>query len=164
MPFYINDTTCAYCWETHLYPSNLSSLCIERYHFDNCRYAQYFREMGDIHREPSNSQIAMDSSTISRAPCVSTASHFIACRWEWDARRLGVQLCEQYGPAWSTFLHQPVRWPSGLRRQLKVNPNTLVRKGVGSNPTLINIFFAFWLYLWLSRSAEDTKDVHEAEI
>jgi hypothetical protein len=36
-------------------------------------------------------------------------------------------------------LHQQARWPSGLRRQLKVNPNTLVRKGVGSNPTLVNI-------------------------
>jgi hypothetical protein len=33
--------------------------------------------------------------------------------------------------------HQ-VRWPSGLRRQTK----DLVRKGVGSNPTLIT-FFAF---------------------
>ena len=29
-----------------------------------------------------------------------------------------------------------VRWPSGLRRQLKA----LVRKGVGSNPTLIILF------------------------
>ena len=33
-----------------------------------------------------------------------------------------------------------VRWPSGLRRQTK----DLVRKGVGSNPTLIiSIFFTF---------------------
>ena len=32
-----------------------------------------------------------------------------------------------------------VRWPSGLRRQLKA----LVRKGVGSNPTLI-IFLAHY--------------------
>jgi hypothetical protein len=40
------------------------------------------------------------------------------------------------------FLHQPARWPSGLRRQLKVNPDTLVRKGVGSNPTLVTISFA----------------------
>jgi hypothetical protein len=33
------------------------------------------------------------------------------------------------------------RWPSGLRRQLKVvsTSNSLVRKGVGSNPTLVNI-------------------------
>ena len=30
-----------------------------------------------------------------------------------------------------------VRWPSGLRRQTK----DLVRKGVGSNPTLITTFF-----------------------
>jgi hypothetical protein len=37
------------------------------------------------------------------------------------------------------ILHQQARWPSGLRRQLKVNPNTLVRKGVGSNPTLVTI-------------------------
>jgi hypothetical protein len=43
------------------------------------------------------------------------------------------------------------RWPSGLRRQLKVISSeytsvSLVRKGVGSNPTLFNIFFAFCLY------------------
>jgi hypothetical protein len=38
------------------------------------------------------------------------------------------------------------RWPSGLRRQLKVvsTSNSLVRKGVGSNPTLVNIFFCFF--------------------
>ncbi|RMX62334.1 hypothetical protein DD238_008495 [Peronospora effusa] len=30
-----------------------------------------------------------------------------------------------------------VNWPSGLRRQFKA----LVRKGVGSNPTLANSFF-----------------------
>ena len=57
----------------------------------------------------------------------------------------------------SRFLHRiiqihPVRWPSGLRRQLKVIPfvvhqQPLVRKGVGSNPTLINISFAFCLGL-----------------
>jgi hypothetical protein len=35
------------------------------------------------------------------------------------------------------LLASMVRWPSGLRRQTK----DLVRKGVGSNPTLI-IFFA----------------------
>jgi hypothetical protein len=43
-------------------------------------------------------------------------------------------------------LHQQARWPSGLRRQLKVNPNSLVRKGVGSNPTLVNISFVLLLY------------------
>ena len=44
----------------------------------------------------------------------------------------------------STFLaryHHEARWPSGLRRQLKVIPDSLVRKGVGSNPTLVNISF-----------------------
>jgi hypothetical protein len=39
------------------------------------------------------------------------------------------------------------RWPSGLRRQLKVISSgyaskSLVRKGVGSNPTLFTISFA----------------------
>lgn len=33
-----------------------------------------------------------------------------------------------------------VRWPSGLRRQTKAYISYLVRKGVGSNPTLIMIF------------------------
>jgi hypothetical protein len=45
------------------------------------------------------------------------------------------------------------RWPSGLRRQLKVNPNTLVRKGVGSNPTLVTILFAS-LYHYLEGGGE----------
>ncbi|KAI0737226.1 hypothetical protein C8Q80DRAFT_1214298, partial [Daedaleopsis nitida] len=38
-----------------------------------------------------------------------------------------------------------VRWPSGLRRQTKVYHHcllNLVRKGVGSNPTLINVFLS----------------------
>jgi hypothetical protein len=40
------------------------------------------------------------------------------------------------------------RWPSGLRRQLKVISSgcvseSLVRKGVGSNPTLFNMFLLF---------------------
>ena len=43
--------------------------------------------------------------------------------------------------------YQLVRWPSGLRRQLKA----LVRKGVGSNPTLI-ISFASTLFNYSSRS------------
>jgi hypothetical protein len=47
----------------------------------------------------------------------------------------------------SNRLDSTDRWPSGLRRQLKVvffgyTSVSLVRKGVGSNPTLFNIFFA----------------------
>ena len=48
-------------------------------------------------------------------------------------------------PAEILLSNHRARWPSGLRRQLKemsASP-TLVRKGVGSNPTLVNIFFAF---------------------
>ena len=41
--------------------------------------------------------------------------------------------------------YQSVRWPSGLRRQLKVLRNSLVRKGVGSNPTLIIILLPLCL-------------------
>ena len=36
-----------------------------------------------------------------------------------------------------------VRWPSGLRRQTKAYVSNLVRKGVGSNPTLIIYFHPF---------------------
>jgi hypothetical protein len=48
----------------------------------------------------------------------------------------------------SNQLDSTDRWPSGLRRQLKVISSgyasvSLVRKGVGSNPTLFNISFAF---------------------
>ena len=45
-----------------------------------------------------------------------------------------------------------VRWPSGLRRQTK----DLVRKGVGSNPTLINKerALSFLLYLITVRYLE----------
>ena len=39
------------------------------------------------------------------------------------------------------------RWPSGLRRQTK----DLVRKGVGSNPTLV-IIFALFVYPVRARS------------
>jgi hypothetical protein len=35
------------------------------------------------------------------------------------------------------------RWPSGLRRQIKA----LVRKGVGSNPTLVRISFSLCMYI-----------------
>ncbi|CAH0480802.1 unnamed protein product [Peronospora belbahrii] len=38
---------------------------------------------------------------------------------------------------WGLWLCVVVNWPSGLRRQFKA----LVRKGVGSNPTLANSFF-----------------------
>jgi hypothetical protein len=40
----------------------------------------------------------------------------------------------------ATLSISKVRWPSGLRRQTK----DLVRKGVGSNPTLITLFVIFW--------------------
>lgn len=40
----------------------------------------------------------------------------------------------------SVLYHSKVRWPSGLRRQLKVsNLKSLVRKGASSNLVLINI-------------------------
>jgi hypothetical protein len=54
--------------------------------------------------------------------------------------------------------HQPARWPSGLRRQLKVNPKTLVRKGVGSNPTLVTISFAILaVFITISKSRRKEK-------
>ncbi len=60
-------------------------------------------------------------------------------------------------------LRKVVNWPSGLRRQFKA----LVRKGVGSNPTLANFFFLlplaclFWRLYSLRRplasSSEPTR-------
>lgn len=48
-----------------------------------------------------------------------------------------------------------VRWPSGLRRQTKDPPVflacNLVRKGVGSNPTLIRSFFALSARMHIKR-------------
>ena len=46
---------------------------------------------------------------------------------------------------------QRVRWPSGLRRQVKVNLNDnflVYFVGVGSNPTLITYIFAFFCYVF----------------
>jgi hypothetical protein len=60
----------------------------------------------------------------------------IRCQVCWSMRRSIAFLLIL---AFAASLHLQARWPSGLRRQLKVNPNTLVRKGVGSNPTLVNI-------------------------
>ena len=47
-------------------------------------------------------------------------------------------------------MYTVVNWPSGLRRQFKA----LVRKGVGSNPTLANSFFAYRLHQHFSHSCE----------
>jgi hypothetical protein len=46
----------------------------------------------------------------------------------------------------SSDCHVVIIWPSGLRRQFKA----LVRKGVGSNPTMVN-------FLLLSYSTYDNK-------
>ena len=57
-----------------------------------------------------------------------------ACGSPWESVQVADAFREGAGLRTST----KVRWPSGLRRQLKA----LVRKGVGSNPTLIILFTA----------------------
>jgi hypothetical protein len=72
----------------------------------------------------------------------STKSTILRCG---TGRSIKHTYCSSAERSSSDQVDSTVRWPSGLRRQLKVLHicNSLVRKGVGSNPTLINIYFVF---------------------
>ena len=62
-----------------------------------------------------------------------------------DKAQAMLERADAFGRLWGLGTVSKVRWPSGLRRQLKA----LVRKGEGSNPSLIILFCANYIYITL---------------